>query len=50
MCRLCEVASERGWIIYYRWGIANIGIVACDEHGKEVIEALNKTQEIGENP
>lgn len=53
-CDDCDLAHENvenngdgflSGVFYYRWGIANIAIVACRKHCKEVISALNKSQE-----
>ncbi len=30
--------------IYYRWKAARIVIIACPQHGKEIIKALNENQ------
>jgi hypothetical protein len=50
-CEDCDQAQERelffGGAYFYRWGRANIKIVACKAHAKEVMDALNKVQ--GEN-
>ena len=43
-CEECDKFSEKGAIFWYRWNIANIGIVACPKHAKEIIEALNEKQ------
>ena len=43
-CEDCEKAEESGMIAYYRWGKANIGLIGCRTHLKEVMEALSKTQ------
>lgn len=47
-CEGCEDiwTEDRIKKIYpYRWKNANIGIVACDIHAKEVIESLNGIKE-----
>ncbi len=45
----CEDCDERNegqkGVVYYRWKTANIGLMGCSKHLKEVIEALNKAQE-----
>lgn len=43
-CEDCNANPRYG--AYYRWGIANIEIVACEKHILEVFEALNKAQKI----
>jgi len=40
-CEECEKQDGSQGIAYYRWGIANIGILACPKHAKEVIDFLN---------
>jgi hypothetical protein len=37
--------EEEGHIIYYRWGKARVGIIACSGHGGEILEVLNDHQE-----
>ncbi len=41
-CKECEKAQESEMVAYYRWGTANIGLIGCDTHLKEIIEYLNK--------
>ena len=46
-CEDCEKAQERIFqgldgIAYYRWKNANIGIIGCEKHISEVMEALNE--------
>ena len=42
-CRNCD--NENGErVAYYRWGSANVGLVGCEEHVREVINALNDIQ------
>lgn len=42
-CEDCNKESETiKRIAYYRWGTANIGLIGCKKHIKEVIECLNK--------
>ena len=44
-CLACEVAQEDGLKVpFYRWKKANILMMGCDEHLREVFEALNKAQ------
>ncbi len=46
-CSKCASAQSgvpnRG-AAYYRWKNANIEVIACDEHLKQVFEALNSHQ------
>lgn len=42
-CKECEKIDEKKELIYYfRWGIANIGIIACEQHAKEIIKVLRE--------
>lgn len=41
-CEECEKQDGSQGVAYYRWGTANIGILACPKHAKEVIYFLNK--------
>lgn len=43
-CNACDDRQNDGAICYYRWKNANLLIVGCDEHLKEVFEALNEVQ------
>lgn len=43
-CGACELAEDRGHISYYRWKHANIMMAGCQEHLKEVMNALNEFQ------
>ena len=43
-CERCDKFSEDGAVFWYRWKAANIGIIACEEHAKEIIDALNEIQ------
>lgn len=40
-CKNCTENSSAG---FYRWKDANIVIEACDVHGPEIMDALNKAQ------
>lgn len=47
-CDECEKCNEgQKGIAYYRWGTANIGLIGCQKHLKEVIDALNQAQKKG---
>lgn len=40
-CPNCEKETgER--VAWYRWGVANIGLIGCPKHVKEVLDYLNK--------
>ena len=43
-CEECEKFQEENKIAYYRWGIANVAIIGCPKHLKEIFTALNKIQ------
>lgn len=44
-CKECEKFQEEGNKIYfYRWKIANVGLLGCEQHAGEIIEVLNKYQ------
>lgn len=44
-CEYCEIVQNNHWKGYfYRWKNANIAIMGCKEHVKEVMAALNKVQ------
>jgi len=40
-CSECE-KEDGSRDAYYRWGVANIGLIGCPKHLKEVIDYLNK--------
>ena len=39
-CEDCDKFEAEGKVYYYRWGTANIGIIACEKHFKEIREKL----------
>lgn len=41
-CKECQNKPIRG--AFYRWGKANIEIIACKEHWLEIRDVLNKAQ------
>lgn len=41
-CELCEKAHDEGRVYYYRWKNANIGVIGCTEHVKEIMGILHK--------
>ena len=43
-CSECEKVEKLGMIAYYRWGKANVGIIACEKHFLEIREVLQKAQ------
>ena len=41
-CPNCDKANEgEEGIAYYRWKNANIGVMGCQEHVKEIFDVLN---------
>ena len=40
-CPNCE-KEDGSRVAYYRWGTANIGLIGCPKHIKEVLDYLNK--------
>ncbi len=42
-CEACEEKAITG--AFYRWGRANVEIIACEEHWLEIREALNSAQQ-----
>ena len=43
-CKNCDENPLVG--AYYRWGKANVEIVACREHWLEIREVLNEAQKV----
>jgi len=43
-CEACEEAQEKPMSAYFRWKNANIEIRGCDEHLREIFDALSKIQ------
>lgn len=43
-CENCEQAQRGRKKAYYRWGIADIEVMGCEPHLKEVFSALNRAQ------
>ena len=45
-CEACELAQKRameeGHVSFYRWKNANVMMVGCDEHLKEIYDTLSK--------
>ena len=45
-CAFCEEFARAGRGTFpYRWKHATVEIIACRDHAKEIIDALNKAQE-----
>ena len=46
-CDECDKYNDgQKGIAYYRWKTANIGMLGCPTHLREIIDALNKIQEV----
>lgn len=44
-CNNCDKKNEgQGGIAYYRWKHANVAMMGCDTHLREIFDALSKTQ------
>lgn len=44
-CEECDKMNEgQKGIAYYRWKTANIGMLGCPTHLKEIFEVLNQAQ------
>ena len=44
-CEKCDLKNEgQEKIAYYRWKNANIGMMGCDEHLREIFDELNNLQ------
>ena len=43
-CDKCDQFENKGKTADYRWGKANIGMIGCEEHLKEIFDVLNKAQ------
>lgn len=39
-CDDCDKMDNEGKVYYFRFGTANIGIIACEKHFKEVRQKL----------
>lgn len=35
-CPDCEKIREAGDVYWYRWGVATVGIIACEKHFMEI--------------
>jgi len=46
-CKACDEFQKSDKTSYYRFGIANLEIRACEEHLKEVFDTLNRAQTEG---
>ena len=45
-CKDCEEHNEgQKGVAYFRWKNANIGMMGCPKHLKEIFEVLRKAQE-----
>lgn len=48
-CQECNEFQDSDKTSFYRWKHSNIEVRACEEHLREVFEALNKAQEPNDN-
>lgn len=49
-CNACDLIQDEGDTkAYYRWKNANIEMNGCDEHLREVFDALNEVQKETKN-
>lgn len=46
-CDECDIYHDGMKVAFYRWGRANIGLLACPVHAQEIIKVLNAAQGIG---
>lgn len=44
-CENCESYDDKGMIAYFRWKKANVGLIGCPQHLKEIMEVLIKDQQ-----
>ena len=50
-CEDCDKRHDGSeGVAYYRWGIANVGMLGCDKHLREIFDALNEAQRINQSP
>lgn len=43
-CDECDKYEHDGKIVYFRWGVANIGLIGCPKHLKEVMAVIREHQ------
>ncbi len=43
-CEECEKRQNEPGVAYYRWGKANVGMIGCDKHLREIFDVLSKYQ------
>jgi len=43
-CDKCAVAQDKGLVAYFRWKNANVAMVGCDEHLREIFDVLKAAQ------
>lgn len=44
-CMACDSKSDYpDTMAYYRWKNANVGMIGCNKHLKEIFDALNEVQ------
>lgn len=40
-CKKCEEFQDSGMTSYIRWGNANVEVIACEQHLREIFKVLN---------
>ena len=43
-CVDCE-KEDGSRVAYFRWGTANVGLIGCPKHLKEIIDCLNQKED-----
>jgi hypothetical protein len=43
-CKKCDERQDQNIVAYYRWKNANIAMSGCDEHLREIFNALEFAQ------
>ncbi len=49
-CKECDKFEAEGKIAYYRWGKANVGMIGCEKHLKELFGILDRFQNESDQP
>lgn len=45
-CQKCDDFQDSEMTSYYRWKHANVEMRGCDEHLREIFDALNQAQKL----
>jgi hypothetical protein len=43
-CEKCDEAQDSGMVAYFRWKNADVGMMGCNEHLKEIFDILRAAQ------